>query len=332
MSITFNTTWTNYLKDNSYEPSSYWFASLNVNSFRMLAQFQKVWPEYSTMHRAMGVWEWYQTMNLFMCVFFELDDEFCDKLSEFAVDAGLFIHVQSYNNSKGAFKFLVVTKSFMEVSAFALTKDETYYSDENRPVAPAQGEQPTSEFLSYKENIFGDNFEKTLIKIDFFGLHVYVTHLGLANSTKILQSEKVAEIITRESGDNMWLLTGDFNCFDATKSVPTILMDQINKFRDIGEWRTESVMSTFRAFLYDIFFKLSQEQRTMYNVLKDKFIEESSAENIEIFRLFCEDMAKEYGCEGSALDHVFTHKYLELNVEVQDMGNLSDHFAIVVSF
>jgi endonuclease/exonuclease/phosphatase family metal-dependent hydrolase len=89
--------------------------------------------------------------------------------------------------------------------------------------------------LAYKEEVLKDNFEKTLIKVEVkikdVLIDIYCAHLGLTEVARILQTQKVSEIAKLESIEKgkLYMLGGDFNCFESKAKVPTLYYEQLKR-------------------------------------------------------------------------------------------------------
>jgi hypothetical protein len=237
-----------------------------------------------------------------------------------------------YNNSNGAFSFLVISlreQATANVTAFPLTKSGRSYVDAQRPVAPKPGETPSPQFLEYKNEILGDNFDKMAICVDLGHVHIYAVHMGLSNDTRLNQSKKLVEIINFHSVSKgiPFICGGDFNSFDQTRVDKNVFMKQIDIIRSLSDinWLTNDILCTFNAYPYDILFKCSGDEIQIYKSLEKQ-------ETVNEFASFCNDLVAKYGVDGGALDHIFSSKSLTCSVDVVNMGTISDHFLLKVEY
>lgn len=338
----------------------------NANTDRRLNGISgQAFPNYRPGERILGIVEKITNdlkKNGGICILFELEEDICEKIIEL-LGSDYYTTMVPYNTSKGCFNFLFVstnTEHFKHIIPLPLTKSGQPIKNDTRPPAPKPGEPLTEEQKIYKIETLGDNFEKmiVLIKLNIHGeeVHVYVTHMGLSNDTRIQQTQKLKEYVMKYSiADNKkWVLCGDFNSFDGSVSYPKLFTEQIEILNNLnGKWLTENVQTTFSAFPYDIVFKLSKQEKdkyfelckfstemeTKYKIFRaDELIEKLTSEEnemyfkyVEEFRTFCIEMSTKYGINGGALDHVFTNVE-GVDVDIQDPGTLSDHSKVTIIF
>lgn len=327
---------------------------LNINTDRRITGIvAEACPEYPFPQRKQGIIDAVVKILADLIILFEVSPEMIEPLIEgFALHGYHCEHVP-YNESTGAFSFLVLSKNeknLQFIKAYPLTESGSYISNSERPASPKPGEVPSAELIAYKKLILGDNFEKTVIKITIGGTDYYCTHLGLQNETRLLQTQEVRRIIEAQSQGRQFIITGDFNSFDSTKSTPTLFTEQLEIVSTLPgvTWDTSKILCTFRAYIFDLLFKMSITDKAEYFRLekeyaalitqlqsapedKIEFLQLEKAYVVQQFRLHCEAMVAKYGLEGTALDHVFSSETLNVTVEVIDMGSLSDHFMMVTT-
>ena len=266
-----------------------------------------------------------------LVILFEVDPDAVEFIEAQFSSHGYKCSHFTYNKSRLAFSFMVLSKNeklLKHIEAIPLTKSGSYIEDSARPCAPKAGEAATPEYLAYKEEILLDPFERTVIKVSIGNVDYYCTHLGLQNNARMLQTQMLREIVETQSISKArsFIIFGDFNSFDATKSTPTLLAEQIEILSSMYgvTWDSKHILATFRAFIFDIVFKMIVEE-------KDEYFRLLKAGLVAEFRAFCELMADKYGLGGCALDHVFSSEELQVHVDAVDMGSLSDHFMMVMT-
>lgn len=264
----------------------------------------------------------------------ELMEESCTLIQNILISMGFSCESIPYNMSNGAFCFLIATKGIYpeKITSFPLTETGEYVKNEERGSLP-------------KSFTLGDNFDKTLVEVTFSAFKLYTTHIGLSNEARTLQMEKISEIIFRETsgGTIPFVFGGDLNAFDARVPTPTLLVSMfdslVSKFDTIN-WISRNWGTTFKAYLFDLAFKMSKQERDLYFALIDlskegeidrEFLSSlgtfSSYE--EALRFLCEIVAQREGIYSTALDHFFVHG---LNASAEPFflpWSLSDHAVIV---
>lgn len=259
----------------------------------------------------------------------ECDGEMRDIIKQFCKENKIVCEEIKYNTSDGSFSHLVIAKFGFSFWAYPLTVSGERFDHRMRPAEPkSRDEQPSLEYQNYKVEILGDSFDKCLVQISLYfmdrWIHIYATHLGLSPEARKNQSRKIVEIITENSINKgiPFILGGDINSFDPASKIPALLMDQIDIFTNVGwNWITKHIPSTFKAYPFDIVFKMSKEEQDIYYQL----LREEKPE----FVTFCESMVEKYGVDGGALDHVFISRSLYCGVVPVDSEQVSDHYALV---
>lgn len=257
----------------------------------------------------------------------ELSKESCDDLETWAKKIGYGVITGDYNQSALAFRYCVIYPPIFEAKGtiLPLTVSGQFVDDETRP-APDDPE--------YKQEVLGDNYEKSVLKVQFqlkkFKFTYYLVHFGLRNETRLRQSRRLLEYI-QESGPV--IIAGDFNSFDMTSSDPVLFTEQIEIFQKAGwKWQTEHFDTTFTAFPYDIVFKYTSEEKETYFQLLDQMKENCSEENISLFKEHCSACYAKYGGNGGPLDHVFTQNFSTEVTVKKEMHSHSDHAMVVGKF
>lgn len=252
-------------------------------------------------------------------IFFEVDNEMLKQLTFCCRENDVRFEVKQYDASHLSFCYMVMTKDYSlsyTIKHFSLTTANEKYKVEGDALS------------AYTTNVFDNYVGKTLIRITFYDykLDVYVAHLGLSNKEKIIQTEKIDEIIYKNSiknDNNRVVLMGDFNCFDEDGSG--LLTEQINILKETLEWHTESFTNTITSYPYDVIYKLSANEKYEYDKL-------NSEEKIDEFKEFCNKMVKKYGSKVEiATDHVFSSKGMNLEIKQNSMYPASDHDLIECS-
>lgn len=300
----------------------------NLNSDRRLSPnttIAKAYPELSPVVRIKKICET-ELLNIAddeIVFLLELDTFMLQELSKFAHTSGFEYTSVTYNYSLGAFACLIITKIKNIVNSlqiFPLTKSGKFVENCDRPTRDSE-----SDYLSYTEEVLGDNFEKLLIKITYDNIDIYCTHVGLSNNCKLNQTKMICDIIKKESVDNnkSFILGGDFNMFDQTQSEFTLYVDQLNVItKNLPVvWSTKNIENTFTPFPYDIVFKMTREEKDIYFQLNNEG-------KVEEFRNFCSNMVEKYGLFGGALDHVFHTDGMNIVTTAIDFGDCSDHFVL----
>lgn len=313
----------------------------NVNSDRRLEQLPgSTWPELIPGFRSQQIIEKViaELGNNDILVFCEVDIGMTSTIKAYCDENSLWIKIGVYNLSTLAFRYLVISKfECTSFNVYPLTKSGFFTEDCQRPQAPLLGSEPSADFLAYKEDIFGDNFDKSVIRTRFTlagkELDVWSCHLGLANSTKLAQTIKFRSLIEEHSIAKgiAFVCGGDFNSFDAASEMPKLYEQQIKAMEsDKIKWCTSHLTCTFRAYPYDIKFKMASDERMefdrLYNAPKtDGLYSEVVIKN---FRTFCEAMYAKYGGDGVALDHCFANHNLQIEAKAIILGTMSDHFMV----
>jgi len=306
--------------------------SLNINTDRRIdGIIAKALPQYIFSQREPGIIEAVLKIEADIVCLFEVAPEMIEPLETGLAKHGYHSKHFFYNESAMAFSFLVISKNeenLCSITVHPLTKSGTYVSNSKRPQAPRSAEAPSEAFLAYKEEILGDAFERTVIRASIGEIDYYYVHLGLQNETRLLQTQKLREIVEIHSisQERKFTIGGDFNSFDARKTTPTLLAEQIEILSKMPKTthNSEKILCTFRAFVFDLVFRMSTDDKeTYFRLQKTGLVDE--------FREHCEKMAEKYGTEGTALDHVFSSESLNVEVEAIDLGSLSDHFMMVVT-
>ena len=307
---------------------------LDINTDRRLAigsTIAKAFPEYDFENRCHGIVSKVAATGAELVMLCEVDAERIDFFeTQFSLHGYKCRHV-AYNQSQGAFSFLILSQNeefLKNIEAFPLTESGLYVENSARPCAPKAGETPTPEYLAYKEEILLDSYDKTVIKVSIGNVDYYCTHLAQQNNARMFQTLKLRKIVETQSIDKFRsaIICGNFNSFDVTKSTPTLLAEQIEILASMGaiKWNSKNIPLTFRAFIFDIVFKMTTKET-------EKYFRLLNAGLVVGFRVFCKEMMKKYGLDGIALDHVFSTADLQVNVEAIDMGSLSDHFMMFMT-
>lgn len=293
--------------------------------------YARAWPELTDKSRIKQIMK-----NVFILInkypfvcLLEVNEQISHEIKKETANFSILYRRIPYNTSKSALNFVVLSRypAIMEtIEEFPLTKSGKSFPDALRPVASKEDEEPTREFLEYHDEVFGETKNNMVIRVTVKNIDVYIVHLGITNYSRLYQTDKLTEIIQKNSYANgrKVIVCGDFNCFNNMLTTPALYVDPMNLLREKLKikWITEESMFKSRVFPFDIVFRLSEAEKVEYFNLHD-------TNKIEEFKAFCEKMGDKYGLETICLDHVFGHD--DFRIEYSGtLSPLSDHPVIMM--
>lgn len=292
--------------------------SFNVNDDPRLNGPEGIaFPEYKFSHRAPMIASEVGSIlasskQVIVCLF-ELCEASCDILCSLISYPSMRI---SYNLDVSSFYFLLFVNDRLLLDSVTIlpltTSGKRYNGSRCEPYQLGYNE--------FIEEVLGDKFEKTLLKITINNLDVYITQLGSTEQIRYQQGKRLMEYVNEVSYDDHYILCGDFNAVKVTSRTITLdekLIDIINE----GTWLTDNIKSTCKRFPYDILHKCTPPEKELYKVVMT---------NSEALRTLCLLLGEKYGNEGGPLDHVFA-SYVERDVTILERYALSDHSMIIIN-
>lgn len=232
-----------------------------------------------------------------------------------ALDDSIGVINKPYNGSNGAFRYVIfypATYKVEEVNHVPLTKDGKFIDEAERPKTDADKKSD----VAYQERTLGEFFEKSFVHVKFSidgsVFNYCIAHIGLRNKSKIAEMQKMHDWID-ENIDGPVFVAGDFNSF--VFGGEGVLYEQMRIFdktaghgesKDGGDF-TPAIKyekSTFEPYIYDIAFKLSDEDRDKYFGHVKTIKETGSEDAHKAFYDFCYDVKKKE-TKPVALDNVF---------------------------
>lgn len=259
---------------------------------------------------------------------FELSSDIAHQFKTFATQNGYQCFEKFYNNSIGAFSFIILATpnvTIDSVQSFALTKSGTFYDYSIDPPTQKPGEN-SADYLSYAAECFGDAYHKSVICVRTPEFDIWACHLGLKNEVKLQQTKKFMDIVNCYSLEKSrpCIIGGDFNSFDNSSGLTfREQIDAVLSYPGI-EWLSRDVKNTFVAYPYDIRFRMNAEEL-------NKFDDLFKREIVDEFKQHCEEMARKYELNGGTLDQVFTYGLGDIaTLSVVDVGSVSDHSTMMI--
>ena len=267
------------------------------------------------------------------CALCEVSKDAAEKLNV-DIPSKYFRVIQPYNNDAYSFRYVIFLPEGVKpelTKHIPFTASGEFYTGER----PASDKEKKSN-LDYLAETLGELFEKSAVYlkiiVDNKPTHFILTHLGLANQSKLSQAQCLIKWVNENIPKNEAIfICGDFNAFDMGGDGP--FMPLYKTFLDIGlENAVPFDVHTFTPKPYDIvaFLKKKEYRDEYFNMLnnlkelvgKDKEFEDC-AKN---FRELCYDKSKQRVPAGVALDNMLFNNAKAI-VKLVDTN--SDHKALL---